>query len=63
MKPNIFDINIIDLHGDYYDINSIHVDGNDVLNIVIKKPCENYISRRKGRELIDNMRKCDDYEF
>lgn len=52
---NCLDINIIDLEGNGYDINSIHMDGNDVMYLVIKKPRQHYISKRKARELIENV--------
>jgi hypothetical protein len=51
---NIMDINIIDLDGNIYDINSMHIQGNDVVNIVIKKSTESFISHRKARELVDD---------
>lgn len=51
---NIMDINIIDLDGNIYDINSMHIQGNDVVNIVIKKPTESFISHHKARELVDD---------
>ena len=63
MKSNIIDVNIIDLQGNIYDINSIHVEGNDLINILIKKPTENYISKRKGRELVENLKGGNDVEF
>ena len=47
------DIHIIDINGEEYDINSIHIDGNDVLSIVVKKSGEDYVSRRIGREIVD----------
>ena len=49
------DVNIIDLEGTEYDINSIHMDGNDIMYLVIKKPQQHYISKRKARELIENV--------
>lgn len=49
------DVHIIDLDGNAYDINSIHVDGNDMISIIIKKPTEHYISKRKGRELMEKV--------
>ena len=52
---NITDINIIDLDGRVYDINHIIVQGNDVINIVIKKPSEAYTSKRVARELVDEI--------
>ena len=50
---NMMDIHIIDINGEEYDINSIHIDGNDVLSIVVKKSGEDYVSRRVGREIVD----------
>ena len=41
-KQNIMDIYIKDLDGNYYDINSLKVEGNDVLIIEIKRPHEDY---------------------
>ena len=32
---NCLDVNIIDLEGNEYNINSIHMDGNDIMNLVI----------------------------
>ena len=48
---NPVDVHIIDLQGNKYDVNSILVDGNDVVTLVIKKPNEEYITKRKAREL------------
>ena len=55
INKNIMDVHIIDLDGNTYDINSIHVDGNDMISIIIKKPTEHYISKRKGRELMEKV--------
>ena len=55
MTVNNLDINILDLDGNEYDINSIHMDGNDIMHIVIKKPNEYYITKRKARELIEKV--------
>ena len=52
---NIMDINIIDLNGKVYDINSMYIEGNDVLNMVIKSPEEEYIGFDEGRELVDKI--------
>ena len=52
---NCLDVNIIDLEGNEYDINSIHMDGNDIMYLVIKKPHQHYISKRKARELIEKV--------
>ena len=59
MTVNVFDVNIIDLNGTEYDINSILMDGNDVMYIVIKEPHEHYISKRKARELVERVK--DEY--
>ena len=53
---NIMDIYIIDLQGNKYDINSIFTNGNDGLTLVIKKPSEKYITKRKARELGERER-------
>ena len=47
------DIHIVDLNGNEYDINSIHINGNDVLSLVIKRSDEEYVSKRLGREIVD----------
>lgn len=52
---NPVDVYIIDLQGNKYDMNSILVDGNDVVTLVIKKPNEEYISKRKARELKEEV--------
>jgi len=52
---NCLDVNIIDLEGNEYDINSIHMDGNDIMSLVIKKSHQHYISKRKARELIEKV--------
>ena len=52
---NCLDVNIIDLEGNEYNINSIHMDGNDIMNLVIKKPHQHYITKRKVRELIEKV--------
>lgn len=59
MTVNNLDVNILDLNGNEYDINSIHMDGNDIMHIVIKKPHEHYITKRKARELIEKVK--DEY--
>ena len=52
---NIMDINIIDLNGKIYDINSMYFEGNDVLNVVIKSPEVEYIGFDEGRELVKEV--------
>lgn len=59
MTCNCLDVNIIDLKGNEYEINSIHMEGNDVMYIVIKTPYEHYISKRNARELIEKVK--DEY--
>lgn len=39
---NIVDIYIRDLQGNEYNINNINVCGNDIVEIIIKKPDEEY---------------------
>mgnify|MGYP003292522775 CR=1 FL=1 len=39
---NIMDIHIYDLQGNEYDINNINIQGNDSIEIIIKKPNEEY---------------------
>ena len=46
---------IIDLQGNEYEINSVHVYGDNIIRVIIKKPNEDGISRRKGRELIQQV--------
>ena len=46
------DIRIIDLQGEEYDINSIHMRGNDCMTIVIKKESDDYLSIKKAEEEI-----------
>ena len=41
---NYFDVDIIDLDGQKYDINSIRRYGNDHLVLIIKKEDEEYIA-------------------
>jgi len=55
MTTNCLDVNIIDLNGNEYEINSIHMKGNDIMYIVIKTPQEHYISKRNARELIEKV--------
>lgn len=50
------DVNIIDLHGNEYNINSILINGNDDIILVIKEEHEDYISKRKARELVDKVK-------
>lgn len=53
---NCLDIQIIDLEGNEYDINSIHTYGyNDCIKIVILREGQEYISRRRARELIEEV--------
>lgn len=49
------DVNIIDLHGNEYNINSILIKGNDDITLVIKEEHEDYISKRKARELVEKV--------
>ena len=53
---NIMDIRIIDLQGEEYDINSIHMKGNDCMDIVIKKESEDYFSINKAEEELCDKR-------
>ena len=48
-------IQLIDLQGNEYEINSVHVYGDNIIRVIIKKPNEDGISRRKGRELIQHV--------
>lgn len=41
-KENIMDVIIKDLDGNYYDINCLHVEGNDHVTIVIKRKEQEY---------------------
>lgn len=41
-KENILGIVIKDLQGNFYDINSIEINGNDNMVVTIKKPNEEY---------------------
>lgn len=50
---NCLDVFIINLEGNEYEINSIHTEGNDGLYLVIKEPHQDYITKRKARELIE----------
>ena len=59
MVFNNLDINIVDLEGKEYEINSFHMDGNDVVYVVVKKPQQHYITKRKARELIEKVK--DEY--
>lgn len=49
------DVKIIDLHGNEYNINSILIKGNDDITLVIKEEHEDYISKRKARELVEKV--------
>ena len=55
---NYFDVDIIDLDGQKYDINSIHRYGNDSLVLIIKKEEDEYIAddNEMIQELIDECR-------
>lgn len=52
-KGNELTFMVVDLQGNFYDVNSIHVGGNDLIGIVIKKPSENYITRRNALKLLN----------
>lgn len=43
---NAMDIIIRDLQGNAYDINNINMFGNDCMEIIIKKPNEDYLPLR-----------------
>ena len=44
-KPNITDVIIKDLQGNYYDINNLQTKGNDCIIIEIKRKTESYKHR------------------
>ena len=44
---------IVDLQGNFYELNSLHTGGNDLIGLVIKKPSENYVSRRVALDLLN----------
>lgn len=46
-KENIMDVIIKDLDGNYYDINYLYTEGNDMLIIEIKKKNQEYIKPKK----------------
>lgn len=52
-KGNEITLMVVDLQGNFYDVNSIHTGGNDLIGIVIKKPSEAYISRRRALDLLN----------
>lgn len=52
-KGNEITLMIVDLQGNFYEVNSIHVGGNDLIGLVIKKPSEDYISRRSALNLLN----------
>ena len=52
-KGNEITFMIVDLQGNFYDLNTIHTGGNDLIGIVIKKPSEDYISRRRALDLLN----------
>lgn len=55
---NYFDVDIIDLDGQKYDINSVRRYGNDAIVLIIKKEEDEYVSDDSERiqELIDECR-------
>jgi hypothetical protein len=55
---NYFDVDVIDLDGQKYDINSVRRYGNDCLVFVIKKEEDEYVSDDSEiiQELIDECR-------
>ena len=44
---------IVDLQGNFYELNSLHTGGNDLIGLVIKKPSEDYVSRRVALDLLN----------
>jgi len=44
---------IVDLQGNFYELNSLHTGGNDLIGLVIKKPSESYVSRRVALDLLN----------
>ena len=55
---NYFDVDIIDLDGQKYDINSVRRYGNDAIVLIIKKEEDEYVSddSESIQELIDECR-------
>ena len=58
-KGNEITLMIVDLQGNFYELNSLHTGGNDLIGLVIKKPSEEYVSRRVALDLL-NEEKGDD---
>lgn len=57
---NIIDVNITDLEGNEYDINDWNVEGNDCINITIKKREGEYVKIRGRDECKHNYgHRCD----
>lgn len=58
-KGNEITVMIVDLQGNFYELNSIHTGGNDLIGLVIKKPSEEYISRRRALALLNEEADCE----
>ena len=58
-KGNEITVMIVDLQGNFYELNSIHTGGNDLIGLVIKKPSEEYISRRRALALLNEGADCE----
>ena len=58
-KGNEITVMIVDLQGNFYELNSIHTGGNNLIGLVIKKPSEEYISRRKALALLNEEVDCE----
>jgi hypothetical protein len=52
-KGNEITLMIVDLQGNFYELNSLHTGGNDLIGLVIKKPSEEYVSRRVALDLLN----------
>ena len=52
-KGNEMTLMIVDLQGNFYELNSLHTGGNDLIGLVIKKPSEEYVSRRVALDLLN----------
>ena len=52
-KGNEITLMIVDLQGNFYKLNSLHTGGNDLIGLVIKKPSEEYVSRRVALDLLN----------
>ena len=52
-KGNEITLMIVDLQGNFYELNSLHTGGNDLIGLVIKKPNEEYVSRRVALDLLN----------